>query len=74
MKDCQQISEEIEKGKITALTVSERIGIRFHLSFCKGCRRYVKDSQLLDRLLRHRDKKQYCFSTDEKARLKSKLK
>lgn len=73
MKDCQQITEDIEKGKVTSLTVSERVAIRLHLAVCKGCRTYRKDSQILDRLLRNQHRINYHFTSEEKTRLKRRL-
>lgn len=76
MKGCQEITEQIEKGKISGNSMKEKIEIRLHLLICKLCRSYVHDSAILDRALRNKFKKQkeYRFSAVEKDLMKVKLK
>ena len=75
MKDCQQITEEIEKGYVTRLTTKERLGIRMHVMICPPCRQYFKDSATIEKLLSRKFKQpeKYSFSLEEKESLKKKL-
>lgn len=75
MKNCQEITEDIEKGYVTRLTTKERIGIRMHVMICPPCRQYFKDSATIENLLARRFKqpKKYQFSLEEKEALKKKL-
>jgi predicted anti-sigma-YlaC factor YlaD len=76
MKNCQEITEDIEKSNVQKLSIRERLAVRMHLRLCGSCRQYAKDSKILERLLRLRSKKidQYHFTPEEKAEIISKLK
>lgn len=52
MRTCQEITEAIEKQEITGVSVSDKVLMRMHFLYCKSCRRYQKDSKILDRMLR----------------------
>ena len=75
MKTCQEITESIEKGNFNRLSVKERLAIRFHLSMCKHCRQYSKDSKIIDRMLVKKFKSvtNFTFSIKEKEELKKNL-
>lgn len=76
MKDCQEITELIERSKIERISVGERLAIRFHSAICKNCRQFFNDSDLMDELLtskRFRHLGEYSFSDSEKEKLKALL-
>lgn len=75
MKDCQDITELVERSKLERIPVKDRLAIRFHNSFCKNCRIYFKDSALMDDMLkkRFRHLSEFSFSIEEKERLKKLL-
>lgn len=71
MKGCQEITELIEKGKLTSLPTSDRMALRVHLLFCKLCREFKKDSEILDKALikAFKNTKEITFSPAEKEAL-----
>lgn len=75
MKTCQEITEDIEKANFKRLTVTERLEIRLHISMCRNCRQYSKDSKILDRMLQKRfnSSQKFAFSKEEKEVLKNKF-
>ena len=76
MKRCQDYTEELEKQKVQRLSISERIGIRFHLAICPACRKYFHDSEQLDKWLTKRFKDHSVnasFTPEEKEALKERL-
>lgn len=77
MKDCQEITELIERSKVERITLGDRLAIGMHKSICRGCRQYFRDSDSLDELMqskRFRHLSEYTFSDDEKEKLKILLK
>ena len=76
MKNCLEITEDIEKGNVQKLSIRERIAIRMHLRLCPNCKHYARDSKILDRLLRLKSKQinNYKFSPEEKEAIINKLK
>lgn len=75
MKTCQEITELIEKTKVTRTSVSEKLAIRTHVAICGHCRTYFKDSKILDRILvkRFRHLGDYKFTEEEKEEMKRKV-
>ncbi|XOV69041.1 MAG: hypothetical protein ACFHU9_07600 [Fluviicola sp.] len=76
MKDCQEISELIERAKIERITMGDRLAIGLHKSICRGCRQYFRDSDAMDEMLqskRFRHLSEYSFSDEEKEKLKALL-
>lgn len=71
MKGCQEITELIEKGKLTSLPTSDRMALRVHLLFCKLCREFKKDSEILDKALKRAlsTTKEIAYSPAEKEAL-----
>jgi len=45
---CKKATEMVEKRSITGLTISESLKLKFHLSICKACKAYQKQSELID--------------------------
>ena len=48
---CRKASELIERRELRSLGLMERIGLRWHMRICDGCRAYEKQSLLIDRWL-----------------------
>ena len=73
MKGCQEITELVERSKVSRLSLGERLAIRMHNSICKECRQYFKDSALIDKMLskKFRDMREYHFSSEEKDKIKA---
>ena len=75
MKNCQDTTQDIERATFERLTLKDRLGLRLHLSMCKDCRRYFKDSKSIDKLLKKRFShlSKYSFTKEEKDELKRKI-
>jgi len=75
MSKCQDITEKIEQGKLSRISVSNKLAIRFHMRICGKCRSYFKDSNTLDRMLTRKFKHlgKYTFTPEEKEKLKKRL-
>lgn len=74
MRGCQEITELVERSKVSRSSIGERLAIRMHNSICKECRQYFKDSALIDKMLsskRFRDMREYKFSSEEKEKIKA---
>lgn len=52
MKHCAKATLKLEQAKFTKLTLGERMSLSFHLALCDACRKYKKDSEALDRILK----------------------
>ena len=52
MKHCAKATMKLEQAKFTKLSVGERISLSFHLAMCDACRKYKKDSEALERILK----------------------
>lgn len=76
MKNCEEITGLYEKGKLTRISLGDRMSIRMHKSICKNCKNYMLDSDKLDRIITHKFKHlgNYQFSDNEKDKLKERLK
>lgn len=76
MKDCQEITELIERSKIQRISVAERLELRMHMAICKNCRQYFKDSIAIDEMMeskRFKHLSEHSFSSSEKDKLKALL-
>ena len=45
---CNKATEMVEKEKVTNITWSEKLKLKFHLSVCKVCQSYKTNSDLMD--------------------------
>ncbi|MBL1280626.1 MAG: hypothetical protein COA33_010150 [Fluviicola sp.] len=74
MRNCEEISNDIERGRYKKLSVKELIAIKMHLLICRPCADYKKDSDLIDLLLQKKYENgapKYEFSEEEKLNLKN---
>ncbi|MBW2369067.1 MAG: hypothetical protein JRH15_14405, partial [Deltaproteobacteria bacterium] len=47
MFECQEVSKLVSEAMDKKLSVTRRLGIRFHLMMCKLCSRYARQIQLI---------------------------
>ena len=67
MLTCKDVAYLASKALDAPITWRQRWGIRLHLLFCRLCRRYVQNLDVLNRALRRAsDRNQPCFSTQQK--------
>lgn len=45
---CKKATELIEKRSMTKLNILDRIQLKMHLSMCKACNQYSKQSEFID--------------------------
>lgn len=73
MKNCEEITLDIERGHYEKLSVKELVSIKMHLVICKPCHNYKKDSDFIDQLLQKKyseGAEEYIFSAEEKEAIK----
>ena len=51
MLSCYKATELVEKSNFSGLSAMEKIRLRMHLSVCDACKKYQKQSALLNQLL-----------------------
>ena len=75
MKNCQEITKDIEQDLFQRLPFKNRMEIKLHLAICPECKAYFKDSRAIDKLLieRFKTKLHYHFSESEKQKMKKRL-
>jgi hypothetical protein len=49
---CREATLLMEKREERKLDIYEKLALRFHLVICDGCRRYNKQSEFLNQLLK----------------------
>jgi len=54
MISCQKATELIEKRTIAVLSWHELVRLRMHLMICEACKRYEKQSRLIDDMMKRR--------------------
>lgn len=45
---CKKATEMVEQDKIVSLSFVDKMKLKIHLSICKACKNYEKQSQLID--------------------------
>ncbi len=74
MKNCQEITEDIERSSLTRVSLKDRMAIKLHITICPDCKSYYKDSRAIDKLLKRiKLRTKYSFNENEKQVLKEKL-
>lgn len=48
---CKKASEMVEKRRLFGLSFLEHLKLKWHLTACKACKSYEKQSELLDQAL-----------------------
>lgn len=66
---CKKATELIEKEKFDTISWVEKLKLKFHLSVCKACHTYQKNSTLMDSFF----KKTEVLETTENKELKNKI-
>jgi hypothetical protein len=49
MLSCKEVSLLVSRSMDTSLTLRERLAVRLHLLYCRGCRRFRDQVQFLRR-------------------------
>lgn len=65
MLSCVKATQLMELREFCPLTLVEKIQLRMHVSLCLGCRNYMKQTKLIDELLRRAFKTAPVANTDE---------
>lgn len=75
MKNCEEITLDMERSAFQRLSMKDRLGLRMHISLCKECRKYFKDSLAINELLKKRFShlSEYTFTQEEKDEMKRKV-
>jgi hypothetical protein len=60
---CKKATEMVEQDKIISLSFVDKIKLKIHLSICKACKKYEKQSQLIDDFF-NINKKKYSSLTN----------
>ncbi len=71
---CKKASEMVEKQKLFGLSFFERIKLKLHLSACKACRSYEKQSELIDEILAKDSSVEEKLSSESKTQILNSLK
>lgn len=74
MESCKNITLLIEKSKVKKLSLREKWQVKMHTKICKFCENYNVDSQFLDGLLKKLTPKVFRLSSEEKVKLKLRVK
>lgn len=75
MKNCEEITMDMERARFQRLSARERMELRLHVAMCKNCRGYYRDSKKIHTLLaKHFSKlEEHTFSAKEKEEMKKRL-
>lgn len=52
MLNCRQATRIMSEGMDRPLSLGERLRLRFHLAFCRGCRAFLRQTAFLRRASR----------------------
>lgn len=70
---CKKATEMVEKEKVTHVTWSEKLKLKFHLSVCKVCQAYKTNSDLMDNFFEKENTTPNNVTTTENKALKSSI-
>ncbi|WP_346238697.1 hypothetical protein ABDK00_004585 [Niabella insulamsoli] len=54
---CQKATELLDKQSVLKLSLREKMLMTFHVAICKACRRYKKQSLVIDNILKSHSQK-----------------
>ncbi|NCT15997.1 MAG: hypothetical protein COW67_00920 [Flavobacteriales bacterium CG18_big_fil_WC_8_21_14_2_50_32_9] len=69
---CKKATEMVEQDKIVSLSLVDRLKLKLHISVCKACKVYQKQSDLLDTFF-SKSKDLDDIPTEENPQLKNKI-
>lgn len=72
-KSCEIAAKLMDKSDSEQLTLKEKLKLKVHNSYCKGCRKYNDFSKKFTDLFKQVKENPPVLSDDEKKRLKDKL-
>lgn len=64
LPSCRKATELAELREFRPLNGGERFGLWFHSGICAACRRYQRDSAVIDRWLEHRPERSDSASAE----------
>jgi len=53
MLTCKQVTRKISEEQDRQLSLGEKMGLKFHLMMCKGCRNYASQLEVISMACRH---------------------
>lgn len=51
MLSCVKATELIEQKELTPFSLMQKVQLRMHVAMCSGCRNYMKQTALINKLL-----------------------
>lgn len=72
-KSCEIAAKLMDKSDSEQLTLKEKLKLKVHNSYCKGCRKYNEFSKSFTDLFKKIKDNPPVLSTSEKEKLKDKL-
>tara|TARA_R110001592_G_scaffold157931_1_gene388835 strand:+ start:1639 stop:1887 length:249 start_codon:yes stop_codon:yes gene_type:complete len=73
MYSCKKATEMVEKKSVVGLSFSENLKLKLHLSICKACKTYQKQSELIDSFIVDKTKQEENIPEIENNDLKSSI-
>lgn len=73
MYSCKKATEMVEKKNIVGLSFSESLKLKFHMSICKACKSYQKQSELIDTFFENKNGQEDLAPQIENNELKSSI-
>lgn len=52
MISCKKATELLDKRSVLQLSVREKIALKLHIAICAACKRYKKQSQFIEKILK----------------------
>ena len=71
---CKKASEMVEKRNLFGLSFLEKIKLKMHLSACKACKAYDKQSELIDQAISNHPEENVQLSSSSKEQIINSLK
>ena len=73
MYSCKKATEMVEKKSVVGLSFSENLKLKLHMSICKACKTYQKQSELIDTFIADKTKQEEQAPLIENNELKSSI-
>lgn len=73
MYSCKKATEMVEKKSVVGLSFSESLKLKLHLSICKACKTYQKQSELIDAFITDKTNQEEYAPLIENNELKSSI-
>jgi hypothetical protein len=73
MYSCKKATEMVEKKNVVGLSFSENFKLKLHLSICKACKSYQKQSVFIDAFIENKTKQEDNITEIENNELKTSI-